>query len=102
MNDHFNNLTDAYYAASLSAKEVAELEALLLADPDLRNRFRQAAILDTALRQAALRDAEIEPAEAPNTPQTPALKGFTRRNWLALAACLLLSTGRFSGELPTP
>ena len=43
-------LIEAHFLGSLSNGESAELEALLLADPSLRDDFRQAAALDTALR----------------------------------------------------
>jgi hypothetical protein len=47
-------LIEGHFLGNLSNAESTELEALLLADQSLRDDFRQAAALDTALRDIAL------------------------------------------------
>ncbi len=51
------NLIEGHFIACLSDDQSAELEAMLLDDRTLRDDFRQAAALDSALRDTALKHA---------------------------------------------
>ncbi|MGJ8641125.1 MAG: hypothetical protein ACSHYA_17170 [Opitutaceae bacterium] len=87
-------LLDCYFQARASDEQVAELEARMLADPDLRQRYLQEAMTETALRSFALQENEVP--SAPSQEQAslpPARKSPLTRFLIAgsLAACLALS-----------
>jgi hypothetical protein len=80
-------LIEKFYLGCLSDEELATLNAHLLADPDLRDDFRHAAAMDSALRDAAGKvQADLDIVRR-------ARRRRQRSVWLALAASLLLAGG---------
>jgi ferric-dicitrate binding protein FerR (iron transport regulator) len=83
-------LIERHYLGALDTVESERLEELLLQDKNLRDDFRHAAALDSALR-----DASLTPVAA--TPPTP--KAFSGQ-WIAIAAAAIIILGTLPFILP--
>ena len=89
-NQEAQELIERHFMGALDDAESARLEELLLADESLRNDFREAAALDSALRDASL---------TPTAAATPVPKAFPTQ-WVAIAAAAIIIVGTLPFILP--
>lgn len=91
------SLIEAYLDGSISAPQMAELNALLREDADARREFAEILNMDSALAaMAAGWSAEHEPAvEAKSPPRSIAWRAgpMSAPRWIAAAACLAFLLG---------
>lgn len=93
MKESDQELLDCYFQARASDEQVAELEARMLADPDLRKHYLQEAMTETSLRSFALQENEVSSVHTQKQVSPPVRKNPLTRFILAgsLAACIALS-----------